>query len=349
MSLKIAITSPIPATPTQQFLDALPTDYDLIVIDDSNGKINLPKRDNIQIYDYAAQKKILGKYFDDYTKFHHSASCRNLAHFIAYKQGYDAVIALDYDCVVPKGFIKNHSEILGKQDLRALKTKSGWINPLENTTWFTRGFPYSQRGTYTGETEVEVKNKRIVLNMGLWENVVDINGIDKVLEKAPSKFALKRTHTAALGYIPLCGMNNIFLSEIIPAYFFLPNFKIGNWEVSRHDDIWGGYILQRLTHKKGDLITYGKPVVFHERESSQPHVLYYEHFMHILEPYFYELIDAATENIQKNDYQTMFAEFADNYISELEKRRKKMPQSYFDGFVYLGHFIQLWKIFFQKL
>jgi hypothetical protein len=318
---QIAIACPIPSIPTKAFLDALPTEFDLLVIDDSNGKLDLPKRDNIVYYDYAKQKEILGKYYDDYTAFHKSSSCRNIAHMMAYKEGYDIVIALDYDCVVPPNYMQQQTDVYNLKQIPALSSETKWINPLEDTKWFTRGFPYSKRALYKNEPVQMLENRRVVLNMGLWENVVDINGIDKVLERPSTEIYLNRDYTAPLGYIPLCGMNNSFLSEIIPAYFFLPNFKIGDWEVSRHDDIWGGYIFQKLAEKKGDLITYGKPVVFHERESSQPRVLYYEHFMHILEPYFYDLIDTATQDIKASDYKTMFAEFSDNYQQTLERKK----------------------------
>lgn len=308
----------------------------------------MPKRKNIFIYDYAQQKKILGKYYQEYTAFHHSASCRNLAHYLAYKQGYDVAIALDYDCVVPENYINQHLKALeGKE--AAITTDSKWINPLENNVWFTRGFPYAQRGDYKKENLLGETDKRVVLNMGLWKNVVDINGIDKVLETPPVEFKLNRENTAVDGYIPLCGMNNAFVKDIIPAYFFLPNFMVGNWEVSRHDDIWGGYILQKLIEKKGDILTYGAPVVFHERESSQPKVLHYEHFMHMFENYFYPMVDEATASIRKADYQDMFAEFAQNYRKVIDDRKKSMPDSYYKGFSYLGDFIKLWSTFFQEL
>jgi hypothetical protein len=349
MKYKVAITTPIPSNPTDRFLDALPKDVDLIVIDDSNGKISLPKRDNIFIYDYTDQKKILGKYYEDYTAFHHSASCRNLAHFIAYKEGYDVVIALDYDCVVPKTYIKDQTEVYNLNSVPGYKTDTGWINPLEETEWFTRGFPYSVRGLYEMGEEKQLKNPHVVLNMGLWKNVVDINAIDKVLVQPPKQFKVNRKYTIPLGYIPLCGMNNSFLNEVIPAYFFLPNFQIGKWTVSRHDDIWGGYIFQKLVQIKKDYITYGKPVVFHERESFQPRVLYYEHFMHILEPYFYELVDIAAEPIKSSDYQSMFAEFAENFERAVEKQKKTLPAPYYIGFKNQSKFISLWKTFFQRL
>ncbi len=348
MDLRIAITSPVPATPTKDFLKSFPDGYDWIVIDDSNGKLDLPKRDNIFVYDYRKQKDVLGKFYDEYTSFHKSASCRNLAHFLAYKQGYDLIFSLDYDCVMPKNFISDHLEPFHKDKLVSLKTKSGWVNPIESHHWFTRGFPYSARDSRE-QAIVGKTSQKVVLNMGLWENVVDINAIDKVLEPAPKKFPLMRSHTAVNGFIPLCGMNNSFVREIVPAYFFLPNFKLDGWEVSRHDDIWGGYILQKLIRKKGDVITYGSPTVFHERESFQPRVLHHEHYMHILEPYFYGLVDEAASSIRKGKYIDMFSDFSENFARLIRKNTLHIPEKYLGGFKHQSKYITLWKKIFQKL
>lgn len=347
MNRKIVITSPVPATPTKAFMDAFPAEYDWIIIDDSNGKLDLPKRKNIFVYDYAAQKKILGRHYNDYRAFHKSASCRNLAHFLAYQQGYDVAVSLDYDCVVPANFVEEHLKAFSGKPIPAAETASGWINPLENRKWFSRGFPYSARNSRE-KPAIKKSDKRVVLNMGLWKNVVDINGIDKVLEQAPQEFPLQRSHTGVAGVTPLCGMNNSFARDIIPAYFFLPNFHLDGWEISRHDDIWGGYILQKLVQKKGDIITYGRPVVHHERESSQPHVLHYEHYMHILEPYFYGLVDAAVKGVKKSDYQTMFANFADNFEALVRKNTLNIPEKYLEGFRHQSKYITLWKQIFQE-
>ncbi|MCX6701732.1 MAG: hypothetical protein NTX96_00865 [Candidatus Zambryskibacteria bacterium] len=346
---KIVIASPVPATPTKRFLNAMPKNYDWLIADDSNGKLKLPERKNIFSYDYKSQKKILGKFYDEFTVFFKSSACRNFVHFLAYKQDYDFVVSLDYDCVVPKDFIMSHLEAFKSDNkLTGVKTASGWINPLENSQWFSRGFPYDQRDNY-GTLKTSKSKGRVVLNMGLWENVVDINAIDKVLEKPPKKFKIKREHTAVMGLVPLSGMNNSFLKEIIPAYLFLPNFKVGKWEVSRHDDIWGGYILQKLIQKRGDLITYGKPIIFHERESYQPRVLYHEHYTHILEPFFRELVDEAVSDVRTGDYVSMFAHFSENFERQLQKNRNKIPSHYFKSFEYLVRSMKLWTKLFQKL
>jgi hypothetical protein len=347
-SRKIVITSPVPATPTKDFLNALPEDYNWLVADDSNGKLRLPKRKNIFIYDYENQKKILGKFYDEFSVFYKSSACRNFLHFWAYKQGYDFIVSLDYDCVVPKNFIKSHLEAFKSgQKLTSVKTVSGWINPLENCQWFSRGFPYDQRDNY-GELKTSKSKGRVVLNAGLWENVVDINAIDKILEKPPKRFKIKKNHRAVLGFMPLGGMNNFFLREIIPAYLFLPNFKVGEWEVSRHDDIWGGYILQKLIQKRGDLITYGEPIIFHERESYQPRALYHEHYIHILESFFRELVDESVFDIRPGSYISMFAHFSENFEKQLDKNTNKIPPHYIKSFKFLVKSMKLWTKLFQE-
>lgn len=345
----IVITCPMPSTPTKAFLDALPQEPDLIVIDDSNGKLEMPTRKNMYVCDYQEQKRILGEYYDEYTHFHKSSACRNIAHFVAYKRGYDKIIALDYDCVVPANYIKTQSKMYEMNSVPTAESNQKWVNPLNSDQWFTRGFPYSMRANYEPHKMSITENKRVVLNMGMWENVVDINGIDKVIHKPSSSISLEADYVTPKGYIPLCGMNNSFISEIVPAYFFLPNFKIGNWEVSRHDDIWGGYIFQRIAEKKGDIITYGKPVVYHERESNQSNVLHYEHYMHLLSPYFYDLVDESTDSIVVSGYLDMFIEFTEKYSINLEKEKSRIPESYYEGFKYLGRFFNLWTKFFQKL
>lgn len=346
---RVAITCPIPADPTNVFLEALPRDVDLLISDDSNGKLSFTQdRQRTFSYDYEAQQKVIGKDYEMFKKFHKSASCRNFVHYMAYKEGYDYIVALDYDCVVPKNYIETHLRPLEAKSTVIRSSSTGWVNPIESEQWYTRGYPYSKRVPGAKVTERD-SDARVVLNMGLWENVVDINGIDKVRGPAPKQFPKTRPYSGVDGFIPLCGMNNIFIREITPAYFFLPNFKVGDWEVSRHDDIWGGYIFQKLAQKKGDIITYGDPVVFHERESNQAGVLYYEHSMHALEPYFYDLVDSAAEHLKQSTYRDMFAAFADGFAVELSKRSQKLPSHYYAAFMDLHSALNLWTRLFQKL
>ena len=347
---RIAITCPIPSDPTSRFISALPQDVDLLIADDSDGKLTFTAdRDRTFLFDYGAQRRILGaRLYERFKTYHKSAACRNFVHYMAYREGYDYVVALDYDCVVPEGYLHAHRRALEAKSTTVVSSSSGWVNPLGTDQWYTRGYPYAKR-LASQKVSKKKSNARPVLNMGLWNNVVDINGIDKMLRDAPSNVKLDRAYTGVGGYVPLCGMNNMFLREIIPAYFFIPNFRVGDWQVSRHDDIWGGYVFQKLAKKKGDIITFGAPVVFHERESNRARVLSYEHYMHVLEPYIYDLFDAAAEHVRKGTYSEMFWQFSDEFARELSKRKARLPAHYYHGFKEIADSFDLWTTLFQKL
>src|SRR3954466_15643522 len=99
--------------------------------------------------------------------------------------------------------------------------------------------------------------------MGVWEGIVDLNGIDRFPpHEAPEEPGLHGPEPrVALGNLPVCGMNTSFVRELIPAYFFLPDVWVadgspGGWQLSRHDDIWGGYVLKKLMDKRGDLLSF---------------------------------------------------------------------------------------------
>jgi hypothetical protein len=69
-------------------------------------------------------------------------------------------------------------------------------------------------------------------------------------------------------YFPLSGMNVAFKREAVPYMLFLPNFRGPDAQFfRRHDDIWGGYILQKCADLFGGCLSYGnKPTVFHDTD-----------------------------------------------------------------------------------
>ncbi len=345
MAKNIAIVITTIHTPEKEFLESLP-DVDVIIVDDSNGKINLAGYD-FDVYDYKRQEKELGRYYKDFEAFHHSSSCKNFGHFIAYKQGYETIITLDYDCNVGMGFLDDHIKALSLKDVVGISSNTGWVNTIHGTGWYPRGYPYECRSDDYKETRHQIKDKRVVINMGLWRNIVDINAIDKVLNEPPKDINLNQDYAAVIGNAAICGMNVAFIRELTPAYLFLPNFKINAWEVSRHDDIWGGYIVKKLIDKKGDLLTFGKPVVFHSRESNQQKVLRHEHYMHVLNNAFCKLVDQSLEDVTQNSYDRMFMDFANNFSDVVFKNEDNIPRNYQKGFSYLSKYILWWSKLFQ--
>jgi len=243
---RIAIVAPVHIQPTQQWVDALleieRPDLKIIIVDDSDGKVRLPN--SWDIYDYKRQKQVLGDLYPAFEQFHKSSACKNFGHYIAWKNKYDIVIGLDSDCIIGKGFVEQHIE--------ALETKTGiWKNPLErNHNLFSRGYPYHLRG------------KRNEFNLGLWENCLDLYGKDRMENRVLSEecFIQQTTNHLNSSVIPFSGMNWSMWTENIPAMLFLPNFEA----FRRHDDIWGGYIFQRIMNTLKKTGTYGYPIVYHD-------------------------------------------------------------------------------------
>ena len=283
--MKTLIISPVHKQPTQEWVEAL-KGKDVFIIDDSNGKIDIP----FESHDYATQKKELGKLYGEFTMFHKDAACKIYGLWQAYKRGYDNAIVLDSDCVIPDDFIDTHE--------KALRTKAhGWTNPLESIGWFSRGYPYSER------------KKEVVANMGLWKNNLDINGKDRIGKDVPKKIDINGTYIAH-NEIPLCGMNLAIKRDAIPALLFLPSYEWKWLDFKRYDDIFGGYIFEQIVKKMNGMITYGDPIVFHEDPVYPEQDAKEEEAMIFMEDTFYRAIDDLMAGIKGDTHKDIFAQFA---------------------------------------
>lgn len=282
--LKVCLCAPSHIQPSKKWIDSLPN-CDIILTDDSNGQVKID-RDNVRIYDYKKQEEKLGKLYKDFEKFHKSSACKNFGHWLAYNEGYDIIIGIDSDCICPKDIVEKHIEALQGEGY-------GWENPLKNVGFYPRGFPYSQR------------DWEIVFNMGLWNNVLDINGADRQLTE-PTEPKIKGTEVVG-GIIPLSGMNWACKREFIPYLFFLPNFDYRGLKFRRHDDIFGGYIFQKFLKKLKKSISYGEPIVKHETEIIPEEDAKAEEAMNKYDDEFYEIIDLAfSEMSPKTDLLKRF-------------------------------------------
>lgn len=265
---RICLTAPVHIQPSKKWIDALPN-CDIIITDDSNGKVKID-RDNVRIFDYEKQKEKLGVLYKDFEKFHKSSACKNFGHWLAYNEGYDIVLGIDSDCICPRDFIEKHIEALQLEGC-------GWENPLKNVGFYPRGFPYSKR------------NWEVVLNMGLWNNVLDINGADRSPVEPTSPNI--KNNQVVVGNIPLSGMNWACKREYIPYLFFLPNFDHKRLRFRRHDDIFGGYIFQKFIEKMNKSMTYGLPIVRHDTEIDAQEDATEEEAMNKYDDEFYQIID----------------------------------------------------------
>lgn len=341
---RVAVVIPIPNDPDWSIFSEIPEEIPIIVVDDSDGKLAAPPRDNVRYFDYAAQQAEMGEHYP--ANPHRSAATRNFGHYLAHREGFDVVIALDYDCRPRPGWLSTHlAQLQQVSDAPALR--AAWINTIGQDGFFARGFPYEERYKVGSEATRATAQGEVKLNMGVWDNILDLNGIDKVQAEPPREPGWTgAATTVALGMIPLCGMNTAFRVELTPAYYFLPDVWVGGrWQLSRHDDIWGGYVLQRLMAKRGDLVAFGAPTVEHTRQSNMNRVLVIEHWMHLLSRGFYELCDEAATGVAAGTYAEMFGTFADEYSRLAPLSRE--PTHYRDVYIELGSSMRRWAACFR--
>lgn len=279
---KVAIVAPCHIQPSEAWIKALwdeseKTDAHVIIVDDSDGKITLPW--NIAskgaVYDYAKQKAELGdELYAQFEQFHQSSACKNFGTWLAWKEGYDIIIVIDSDCIIPENFVAEH--------LAALAIPGdGWENPLAESGWYSRGFPYSKRQLPKWA------------HMGLWTGALDLYGTDRVTNKDKEEKDPKISYLASPATLPLSGMNVSFTRDAVPFMLFLPNFRYLRHKFSRHDDIWGGYIFQKIVTQKSGSLSYGKPWVKHDSKVVAEEDAKEEEAMIKFEDDFYRAIDNA--------------------------------------------------------
>jgi len=147
---------------------------------------------------------------------------------------------------------------------------------------------------------------RLACLMGLWNNVLDYNGIDKYVLPSyqklhPTARPVERLLTVGTPAQPtkfaLCSMNFGFTRDMIPAAYQMPMDReiIPGYPLWRFEDIWGGYVIEALVHKRGgqDVVGIGEPTVAHLKEGNLVRETHGEHFGHLMSPFFYAFIDAG--------------------------------------------------------
>jgi hypothetical protein len=334
----VAVVIPIPNDPDWHLFDQIPSDIPIIVCDDSDGKLAPPPRDNVRYFDYSAQRDFMGDHYPAIP--HKSAAARNFGHVVAAREGYDVIIALDYDCRPAQGWLSNHLATLTTV-LDAPALRGHWVNSITAEGFYARGYPYEYRNPEASAIEETTVSGQVKLNMGVWNNVLDLNGVDKLPAEPPYDPGVRPgPNHVALGMLPLCGMNTAFTADLTPAYFFLPDVWVDGWQLSRHDDIWGGYVLQKLMAIKEDLVTFGNPIVEHTRQTKLERVVMLEQWMHLMAVQFYDAVDAAAEQVRAGDYATMFADFTEAFMGEVT--RSTAPLHYRAVYRELGESMQRW-------
>lgn len=176
------------------------------------------------------------------------AKTKNMGIALAQHYGAEVIVILDDDCYPAPEVGPVTLDALVEQHLQALEPQQV---PLfcAVTEPQSRGTPYFCR-------EVVLP---VAASMGFWVEVGDYDAPSQLVRGATNPMSWKRQLIYGQ-YFPLSGMNLAFRTEQWPLCQFI--------DVPRFDDIWMGFIWQKIAYSKGQCFNLAGPIVRHVRQSS---------------------------------------------------------------------------------
>lgn len=229
-----------------RFLEAWQHEFDNILVIEDNPEKTFEIDPKFGHYSWREIEEELGEKAWIISK--RDSAIRSFGFWKAYQTGADYIFTLDDDCYPTVGrFCQQHIDVLEKTPQ--------WTYSVPNMR--TRGLPYKNLGTL----------KNVMLNMGLWEGVPDLDGVQSLMQPIENFVPPLGNRIIPRGqYMPLCGMNVAFRREIaVLTYFPLMGL---NSPYGRFDDIWAGVILKKVCDHLDYQIACGEPFVLHERASN---------------------------------------------------------------------------------
>ena len=227
--------------------------------------------------DIASQNKI-GKKFEEFYKRLplRNESRRNIGFLAAYEDGAEVLISIDDDNFpLESDFIGGHSIVGSYCTQNVLSDPTGYYNICEHIEMnpyrhvYPRGFPFELRNTRNTPKELSINEDiKIGVNTGLWLKDPDIdattwlNGtIQGINFKGPDYTVLAQDT-----WTPINTQNTAIVRELIPAYICIPmGWEVPGGKINRYGDIWGGYFLQALMRDSEYVVSFGNPIVEHDR------------------------------------------------------------------------------------
>lgn len=224
--------------------------------------------------DLAAQERALAQFPELLGLVPRNTGVRKLlGGFLAWLGGCDTLIYVDDDNFPTQADFAGGHNIVGHvvADLPVLTTETGWFNPYtavveeRGLPIFPRGYSWRERRNPPQAVGRALAKRRVVLNSGLVLEDPDVDAVARLF--APIRVTAMREEwapnfaLAAGTWAPFNDQNAAYASDVAPAYFAPPS-------TGRNADIWGSYVVRRLTDHLGDVVTYGYPLV---RQIRNPH------------------------------------------------------------------------------
>jgi reversibly glycosylated polypeptide/UDP-arabinopyranose mutase len=180
---------------------------------------------------------------------------------------YKYVLTLDDDCYPPKesadGFYyRDGAKSFIEMHKQSLESRSKWFNTL--TSVKPRGIPFYDTG----------KLDNVVINHGLWTNVLDYDAPTQLVNPIREKFSFDSRIVPHGQFFPMCGMNVMWKNEatVLMYHLLMGQKTVGSLlerlPFDRFGDIWCGIIAKKICDVKSLAITTGTPYIHHDRASN---------------------------------------------------------------------------------
>lgn len=177
------------------------------------------------------------------------ATTKNAGIREAYNSGAKVICVLDDDCYPEnKHFYPFDIATFVKAHIAALQPQS--VQRVISTTIpNSRGMPYYH-------TKMEMP---VAASMGFWTGVPDFDAI-AALQLGPDATVTFNQRAVFGEFFPFCGMNFAFRREWIDCAQLI--------DAARWDDIWMGWIWEKIAYEKGFCFNLNGPLVRHSRQSN---------------------------------------------------------------------------------
>ncbi len=176
-----------PTIPPWELFDAIPTNIPIIVSDDSDGKLAPPPRDNVWYFDYAAQREYCGEHFAAMP--HKSAASRNVGPLHRLQGGlrrhHRPRLRLRHPARLARRPTSRRSTRWSRPPPCDPVVDDGWVNSIDAEGVYARGYPYELRTPELSAVEATTATGEVKINMGIWDGILDLNGIDKLQAGEP--------------------------------------------------------------------------------------------------------------------------------------------------------------------
>ena len=192
---------------------------------------------------------------------------RNIAGLRCLQKKAEVIIYIDDDNHITSGnYFADHLNALNSERLQIESSSSDFLNIMSSASGhgvsnrtYPRGFPFKKRDS-SNTISASIGEVKVAANAGLWLEEADIDAVTRIATKPIiESYEIALNPALALGtWTPINSQNTAFLSKFMPGYFL-------SSEVGRYDDIYAGYVFQKLINHFGYTPSYGNPIVTQHR------------------------------------------------------------------------------------